>query len=74
MRNQKKPTKPELSDAIGAILKFTGLYTGLKPTFGVKTANNGSENIESFLPVTEITLLKEAFQRRNYNYPNKKTR
>ena len=27
----------------------TGLNTGLKPTFGIKTAKHGSENIEGFL-------------------------
>ena len=27
----------------------TGLNTGLKPTFGVKTAKHGSDNLEGFL-------------------------
>ena len=31
----------------------TGLNTGLKSTFGIKTTNYGSENIEGFLTGVE---------------------
>ena len=39
----------------------TGLSTGLKPIFGLKTAKHGSGNIEGFLTAVGKTLLKEAF-------------
>ena len=52
----------------------TGLNTGLKPTFGIKTVKHGSDNLEDFLTATERTLLKEAFRRRRFERPNKKIR
>ena len=29
----------------------TGINTGLKPTFGIKTVKHGSDNLEGFLTV-----------------------
>ena len=54
--------------------KATSLDTGLKPTFGIKTANNGSDNLEGFLTAVEKTLLKEAFKRRRFERQNTKTK
>ena len=51
----------------------TGLNTGLKPTFGVKTAKHGSDNLEGFLTEVGKTLLKEAFKRRRFDRQNRKT-
>ena len=51
----------------------TGLNTGLKPTFGIKTAKHGSDNLEGFLTALEKILLKEAFKRRRFERPNRKT-
>ena len=31
----------------------TGLNTSLKPTFGIKTVNQGSNNLEGFLKAVE---------------------
>ena len=33
--------------------KATGLNTSLKPTFGLKTAKHGSDNLEGFLTAVE---------------------
>ena len=51
----------------------TGLNTGLKPTFGIKTVNHGSDNLEGLLTALGKTLLKEAFKRRRFELPNKKS-
>ena len=51
----------------------TGLNTVLKPTFGVKTAKHGSDNLEGFLTAVEKTLLKEAFKRRRFDRQNRET-
>ena len=51
----------------------TGLNTGLKPTFGVKTAKHGSDNLEGFLTAVEKPLLKEAFKRQHFERQNRKT-
>ena len=51
----------------------TGLNTGLKPKFGVKTAKHGSDNLEGFFTAVEKTLLKEAFKRRRFDRQNRKT-
>ena len=44
-----------------------GLNTGLKPTFGIRTAKNGSDNLKGFL-----TLVGKPSQRRlsNADAPN----
>ena len=56
-RNQKKSTKTELNElneeTKESIFMATGLDTGLKPTFGIKTAKYGSDNIEGFLSEAE---------------------
>ena len=52
----------------------TGLNTGLKPIFGIKTANHGSENLEGFLTAVRKNLLKKAFKRRRFERPKNKTR
>ena len=44
------------------IFNATVLNTGLYPTFGVKTENYGSGNLEGFMAALEGTLLKEAFR------------
>ena len=51
----------------------TALKTGLKPTFGIKTAKHVSDNLEVFLTAVEKTLIEEAFRRRGFERPNKKT-
>ena len=51
----------------------TGLNTGLKPTFGVKTAKHGSDNLEGFLISVGKTLLKETFERRRFDRQTRKT-
>ena len=50
----------------------TGLNTGLKPTFGIKTAKHGYDNLEVFLKAVGKTFLKEAFKRQRFERPNKK--
>ena len=51
----------------------TGLNAGLKPKFVVKTAKNGSDNLEGFLTAVGKTLLKEAFKCRRFDRQNRKT-
>ena len=51
----------------------TGLNTGLKPTFGIKTAKNISDNVEGFLTAVEKNLLRKAFKRQRFKRPNRKT-
>ena len=51
----------------------TGLKTGLKPKFAVKTAKHGSDNFEGYLTAVGKTLLKEAFQRHCIYHLNRKT-
>ena len=51
----------------------TGLNTGLKPKFRVKKYKHGSDNLEGFLTAVVKTLLKEAFKRRRFERPNRKT-
>ena len=52
-RNQNKSTKTELNELNEETEEYrfmaTGLNTGLKPIFGIRTVNNGSDNIEGFL-------------------------
>ena len=50
----------------------TGLNTGLKPTFGIKNAKHGSENLEGFLTVTGKKILEETFKHRRFERPNNK--
>ena len=54
-RDQKQSTEPELNEVIEeeSIFMATGLNTGLKPKFGVKTAKHGSDNLEGFLTTVE---------------------
>ena len=67
-RDQKQSTKTELQDVNeeeeDLRFKATGLDTGLKPTFRIKTVKHGLDNLEGFLTAVEKTLLKEAFKRR----------
>ena len=50
----KKKTKNELpEEEQDTIFKDDSLSTGLKPTFGLKTANNGYDNMEGFLTAVE---------------------
>ena len=51
----KQSTETELNEVIKENYRFmaTGLNTGLKPTFGVKTAKQGSDNLEGFLTTVE---------------------
>ena len=74
-RNQKQSTEPEVNEAIEENSRFmtTGLKTGLKPTFGVKTEKHGSDKLEGFLTAVGKTLLKEAFKRRFFEGPDRKT-
>ena len=51
----------------------TGLNTGLKPTFGVKTEKHGSDKLEGFLTAVGKTLLKEAFKCQRFERQNRKT-
>ena len=47
---KKQYTKIELNEEEeGSRFMATCLSTGLKPTFGLKTANHGSDNLEHFL-------------------------
>ena len=75
MARPKKSTETEVNEVIEENSRFitTGLNTGLKPKFGVKTARNESDNIEGFVTAEEKTLLKEAFKRRHFERPNMKT-
>ena len=71
----KKSTEPEVNEVIEEEYKFmaTGLNTGLKPTFWIKTAKHGSDNLEGFLTVVGKTLIKEDFKRRRFELQNRKT-
>ena len=64
-RDQKQSTKTELNElneeTEETIFMATGLNTGLKPTFEIKTAKHRLENIEGLITAVERTLLKEAF-------------
>ena len=73
-RDQKQSTEPEENE-IEEKSRFmaTGLNTSLKPTFGVKTAKHGSDNLEGFLTAVGKNLLKEAFKRRHFDRHNRKT-
>ena len=51
----------------------TGLNTGLKPTFVVKTVKHVSDNLEGFLTAVGKTLLREAFKRQRFDRQNRKT-
>ena len=55
--DQKQSTETEVNEVIEENSRFmtTGLNTGLKPTFGVKTAKHGSDNLEGFLSSVEKT-------------------
>ena len=66
--DQKQSTKTEVNEVIeeNSIFVTTGLNTGLKPTFGIKTAKYGSDKIEGFLTSVKKNLLKEAFKRRHF--------
>ena len=47
--NQKQPTKNELNEENEeSIFMATGLNTGLKPDFGLKTSKRGSDNLKGF--------------------------
>ena len=46
------------------MINVSGLNTGLKPKFYLKTPKQESETFEIFLAAVERTLLKEAFQHR----------
>ena len=74
-RDQKQSTKTEVNEVIEEeyIFMATGLNTSLNPTFGVKTAKHVSDNLEGFLSAVEKTLIKEAFKRRRFEQPNRKT-
>ena len=50
----------------------TGLNAGLKPTFILKTAKHGSDNLEGFLTAVEKKNLKEDFKRRRFKRQNGK--
>ena len=73
-RDQEQSTEPE-ENKIEKESRFmaTGLNTGLKPTFGVKTAKHGSDNLKGFLTAVGKTLLKEVFKRRRFDRQNRKT-
>ena len=54
MVRPKKSTKKELpEEEEDTRFKDTGLSTGLKRTFGLKTENHGSKNLEGFLTAVE---------------------
>ena len=55
-------------------MKATGLRMVLKPIFVFKNAKHGPNNIEGLLPVVGKNLPREAFRRRRFERPNKKTR
>ena len=52
----------------------TGLNTGLKPKFVIKTVKHGSDNLEVLLTAVVKPLIKEAFRRRRFKRLNNKTR
>ena len=56
-RDQKRSTEPEANEKIEeeSRLMATALNTGLKPTFGVKTAKHGFDNLEGFLTAVKKT-------------------
>ena len=56
-RYQKQSTEPEANEEIEEESRFmaTGLNTGLKPTFGVKIAKHGSDNLKGFLTAVKKT-------------------
>ena len=74
-RDQKQSSEHEVNEVIEEDSRFmaTGLNTGLKPTFGVKTAKHGSDNLKVFLTAVGKTLLKVAFKRRRFERQNRKT-
>ena len=78
MARPKKSTKTERQDVNEEEENYrcmaTGLNTGLKPTFGIKTTKHGSDNLEAFLTAMEKTLLKEAFKRQCFERQNTKTK
>ena len=51
----------------------TSLNTGLKPTFGVKIAKHGSDNLEGFLTAVGKTLPEEDFKCQRFERQNRKT-
>ena len=53
--DQKQSTETEVNEVIEENSRFmtTGLNTGLKPTFGVKTAKHRSDTLEGFLTAVE---------------------
>ena len=73
--DQKQSTETEVNEVIEENSRFmtTGLNTGLKPTFGVKTAKHRSDTLEGFLTAVEKTLIKESFKHRRFERPNRKT-
>ena len=76
-RDQEQSTETELNELNKeeeSRFMATGLNTGLKPIFEINTVKHGSENLEGFLTAVGKTLLKEAFKRRRFKRPNKKTR
>ena len=77
-RDQKQSTETELQEVNeeeeDSRFKATGLNTGLKPKFGIKTAKHGLDNLEGFLTAVEKTLLKEALKRRRFECQNTKTK
>ena len=75
MAQSKKSTETEVNEVIEENSRFmsTGLNTGLKPKFGIKTAKHGSDNLEGFLTTMVKTLRKEAFKRQRFERPNRKT-
>ena len=73
----KKSTETKLNDLNEeeeSRYMATGLNTGLKPKFGIKTAKHVLDNLEGFLTVVGKNLLKEAFKHRRFKLPSKKTR
>ena len=61
-RDQKSSTETELNnlnEEEESRFVATGLNTGLKPTFVLKTAKHGSENLEILLAAVEKILPKE---------------
>ena len=74
-RDQKKSTEPKVNEVIEEESRFvaTGLNTGLKPTFWLKTAKNVSDKPKGFLTAVGKTLLEEAFKRRRFERQNRKT-
>ena len=63
-RDQKKSTKNklnELNEEENSRFMATGLNTGLKPKFGIKTEKHGSDNLKGFLTLVGKTLPTEAF-------------